>query len=189
MLYLKLNLSSRSRPVAVLEATTIFESENKLISLDNQSCQLVKDRKKVPCTTVTSCLKYNGLNLPQTIDIEISWVLDAKKARQPRLFFLNDETRNIRNSSMRLSRGKMECRSEKVYIIENIKDKLTPLEVEMRYDLRSQTPPGPTVVRRRRDLEPVLDHNLGLVQRDSINIQKNCGPDNECIPDIRLEVK
>lgn len=174
--------------MAVLEASTIFESINKLISLDSEGCQL-RTGQKAPCTTVTSCFKYNGINVPNTIDIAVSWVLDAKKLRQPRLFFINDERQHIRNSSLRLSRGKLECRTEKVFIAENIKDKLTPLEVEMRYDLRSSSPSLPLVRRPRAILEPVLDHNLGLVQRDSINIQKNCGPDNICIPDIRLEVK
>lgn len=68
------------------------------------------------CTTVNSCLKYNGINLPSTIDIDVSWVLDSKKPRNPRLFFLNEEGKNIRNSTMRLNRGKTECRTERVYI-------------------------------------------------------------------------
>lgn len=42
--------------------------------------------------------------------------------------------------------------------------------------------------RTRSILEPVIDQNRGTVQRDSINIQKNCGPDNVCIPDLRLSV-
>lgn len=42
---------------------------------------------------------------------------------------------------------------------------------------------------RRATLEPVIDQNRGTTERDSINIQKNCGPDNVCIPDLRLEVK
>lgn len=175
--------------MAVVEASTIFESENKLISLDNTACTLPHSGKKVACTTVTSCLKYHGTNLPQTIDLEISWVLDSKKNRQPRMFFVREETRNVRNQTIRLTRGKSECLRETVYIAEAIRDKLTPLEVEMKYDMRQQLP-SPTHVRRPRSvLEPILDHNLGLVQRDSINIQKNCGPDNECIPDLRLEVK
>lgn len=42
---------------------------------------------------------------------------------------------------------------------------------------------------RRATLEPVIDQNRGTIERDSINIQKNCGPDNVCIPDLRLDVK
>lgn len=175
-----------------MQATTLFEADNKLISLDDRNCTLVKDGKQVTCTSINSCLRYNGVNLPATIDIEISWVLDSKKHRNPRLFFLNEEGKNIRNSSMRLYRGKMECRNERVYIADGIRDKLTSLEVEMRYSLRqtSSSYTTSTLSRRRREnLTPVLDENKGTIQRDSINIQKNCGQDNVCIPDLRLEVK
>lgn len=71
---------------------------------------------------------------------------------------------------------------------DNIRDKLTPLEVEMRFNMRENVYQNSQQQRTRRSLEPVIDQNLGVVQRDSINIQKNCGPDNVCIPDLRLEV-
>lgn len=175
-----------------MEASTVFESENKLISLDNKNCTVGRDRKQVTCTTVTSCLKYNGINLPASIDIEISWVLDSKKPKTPRMFFINDEGKNIRNSTMRLFRGKPECRTESVYIGEGIRDKLTPLEVEMKYNIRQSTTSYSTTTlsrRRRAALEPVLDENRGTVQRDSINIMKNCGKDNICIPDLKLDIQ
>lgn len=175
-----------------MEASSVFEAENKLISLDNKSCTTIKDQKQVTCTTVTSCLKYKGHNVPASIDIEISWVLDSKKTRTPRMFFLNDEGKNIKNSTMRLYRGKSECRTEAVYIADGIRDKLTPLEVEMKYNMRQATSTysSSNISRRRRAaLEPVLDQNRGTVQRDSINIMKNCGRDNICIPDLRLDVK
>lgn len=71
---------------------------------------------------------------------------------------------------------------------DNIRDKLTPLEVEMRFNMRENYYQN-SQQRSRRSLEPVIDQNLGVVQRDSINIQKNCGPDNVCIPDLHLEVQ
>ncbi|CAO1396274.1 unnamed protein product [Diamesa tonsa] len=182
----------KSRAVAVMEASSVFEADNKMISLDNKNCTTLKDNKEVTCTIMRSCLKYNGVNLPATIDIEISWVLDSKKQRTPRMFFLNDEGKNIRNQTMRLNRGKSACTTETVYIADGIRDKLTPLEVEMKYNMRtaSSSYTTSTVSRRRRAaLEPVLDQNKGTVQRDSINIMKNCGSDNICIPDLRLEVK
>ncbi|XP_050099365.1 integrin alpha-PS2 isoform X2 [Anopheles aquasalis] len=185
----------RSRPVATMEASTLFETENKLISLDERNCTLERTQKQVACTVVNSCLKYGGINVPPVLDIEIGWTLDARSPRSPRLFFLNDEGRNVLNQSMRLYRGKLECRSERVYVGENVRDKITPLEVEMRYGLRESRGAGGTVVlsqrqrRPRLNVEPVLDANRGTVQRDSINIQKNCGPDNVCIPDLRLDIK
>lgn len=184
------NISFRSRPVAFIDASTTFQSENKQISLDNLQCTLPRSQKKVPCTIVESCVRYFGTNLPATIDLEIMWVLDSKKSRQPRMFFVRNEIHNVQNQTMRLLRGQRNCVNETVYIAEGIRDKLTPLEVEMKYDMRKQLPLSAPHVRRPRSvLEPVLDHNQDLVQKDSINIQKNCGPDNECIPDLSLEVK
>jgi len=189
-LYLYLH---RSRTVAVMEASSIFESENKLISLENKNCTLYgRDNKQVACTTITSCLKYNGRNVPSAIDIEISWVLDSKKTKTPRMFFVNEDSKNVRNATMRLYRGKSECRSDNVYIADGIRDKLTPLEVEMKYNIRKSTTTYTSSEHNRRAravLDTVLDENRGTVQRDSINIMKNCGKDNICIPDLRLDVK
>lgn len=175
-----------------MEATTSFDAENKLIQLESKNCTVGRDKRKVACTTLVSCLKYNGINLPTSIDLEISWILDSKKTKTPRMFFINDENKNIRNSTMRLYRGKSECKTEAVYIADGIRDKLTSLEVEMKYSIRqaSTAYTTSTVSRRKRStLDPVLDENRGTVQRDTINIAKNCGKDNICIPDLRLDVK
>lgn len=41
----------------------------------------------------------------------------------------------------------------------------------------------------RSTLEAVLNGNSPSVYKDSINIRKNCGSDDVCIPDLRLHVK
>ena len=172
-----------------MEASTVFESENKLISLDNKNCTLFGRNKKVACTTVTSCLKYNGKNAGESIDIEISWVLDSKKTITQRMFFVKNE-KYFLNATMRLYYGKSECRSESVFMADDVIDKLTPLEVEMKYNIRKRTTTSSDHNRRARAvLETALDENRGTVQRDSINIMKNCGKDNICIPDLQLDVK
>lgn len=65
---------------------------------------------------------------------------------------------------------------------------MTPLEVEMRYNMRENHQVAQQRA-RRATLEPVIDQNRGTTERDAINIQKNCGPDNVCIPDLQLNVK
>lgn len=37
------------------------------MNLDDKTCTTVRDRKKVTCATVNSCLRYNGVNLPPQI--------------------------------------------------------------------------------------------------------------------------
>ncbi|XP_049283064.1 integrin alpha-PS2 isoform X3 [Anopheles funestus] len=177
----------KARPVAAMEASTLFGTERKLIALDDRNCTVVQTQKQVACTVLHSCLKYKGINVPPSLDIEISWTLDARKSRNPRMFFLDQDGNSNRTLSMRLFRDKLECRSDMVYVADNIRDKITPLEVEMAYRLRQSAQSRQR--RPRANVEPVLDHNRGTVQRDTINIQKNCGPDNVCVPDLRMEVK
>lgn len=50
------------------------------------------------------------------LDIDVSWLVDAKKSRNPRMFFLDEEGKNIRNTTMRLNRGQRDCRAKRVYI-------------------------------------------------------------------------
>ncbi|XP_043072004.1 integrin alpha-PS2 [Drosophila grimshawi] len=178
----------KSRPVAAVNAETVFSSTTKLISLDDRSCELKRDRKQVPCMPLSTCWSYTGRYLPNQLDFEVSWLLDAKKIRNPRMFFIRDEGKNIRNQTIRLTYGQRYCLNETVYLMDSVKDKLTPLEVEARYNLRSSRPLEPLVRRRREALEPVIDQNREIILRDSINIQKNCGPDNICEPDLALTV-
>ncbi|KAM7348641.1 integrin subunit alpha inflated isoform 2-T5 [Cochliomyia hominivorax] len=179
----------KSRPVAAVNAMTSFSSPSKLINIEEKHCQTVRDGKRVACTDITTCWSYTGEYLPNVLEFDVSWVLDAKKPKNPRMFFLKDEGRNIRNLTINLAFGKTFCRNETVYLIDNVQDKLTPLEVETRYNLRSSRRAAPLVRRKRDALEPVIDQNREIVQRDAINIQKNCGADNICEPDLRLEIK
>ncbi|XP_017056150.1 integrin alpha-PS2 isoform X2 [Drosophila ficusphila] len=178
----------KSRPVAAVNAETSFASNSKLISLDDRSCQLTSDHKRVPCMLLSTCWSYTGRYLPEQLDFDVSWLLDAKKLPNPRMFFLRNEGKNIRNQTIRLNYGQKYCMNETVYLLDKVQDKLTPLEVEARYNLRSSRPLDPMVRRRRSILEPVIDQNREIVLRDAINIQKNCGPDNICEPDLKLIV-
>lgn len=56
----------------------------------------------------------------------------------------------------------------------------------MRYSLVEQV--VSTSQRLNRQLFPILDldDEAGLVSRDSVSIQKNCGKDNVCIPDLKM---
>lgn len=176
----------KSRPVIVVEANTQFTAENKLISLEDKRCQVPGTTRYVVCTQVNSCLKYRGTNVPQSLQIVVTWLLDAKKSRAPRMFFLDQPNKNVLSNNITLNRGNQECRRYMVFI-ENVKDKLTPLEVEMKFNL-PESPYSSSVRDPKSDPSPILDLNIGTLKSDSINIQKNCGPDNVCIPDLRLAV-
>ena len=77
------------------------------------------------------------------------------------------------------------------FVQPNIRDKLTSLEARLSVQLPAS----------RADLSPVLGlataaaefqslsglpQDISLVTRDSVSIQKDCGEDNLCVPDLRL---
>ncbi|PNF38619.1 hypothetical protein B7P43_G02308, partial [Cryptotermes secundus] len=178
----------RARPVVKLDATVTFRDESKQLSLDTKACKL-PDGTDVVCTELSACLEYSGVGVDHKLDFDVQFVLDAKKLKSPRMFLLSETGRNIMNYTLRLDKDSLFCKSFPVYIKNGIRDKLTPLEAEMRYSLRTGS--GSTLSSRRRvtrSLIPVLDQSKDFVRRDSISIQKNCGPDNNCIPDLKLSV-
>lgn len=63
----------------------------------------------------------------------------------------------------------------------HIRDKLTSLEAELKCSMRESR-------YQQRDLQPVIDVTTSSAEKDSISIQKNCGQDNICVPDLRLKV-
>ncbi|XP_050537137.1 integrin alpha-PS2 isoform X2 [Daktulosphaira vitifoliae] len=174
----------KSRPVVQMSNTIEFQSPSKQISLEDRGC-LTKDGSSVPCLYLKSCLKYTGLGVDEQLNIEYQIILDSKKSKAPRMFVNGEESIFMYNRSLTLNKNTIECPKVLVFLKNNIRDKLTPLEAELRYRIIEDTRKFTTT------LPPVLDleNELYAVSRDSIMIQKNCGDDNICIPDLRLIAK
>ena len=78
-----------------------------------------------------------------------------------------------------------------------MRDKLSPLEVQMTYDINNKPPKespyqniyGPILNRGQKSnlLRPIIDprQNLRAIS-DAASIRKDCGQDNICIPDLAI---
>uniref|UniRef100_A0A146ME75 Integrin alpha-PS2 n=1 Tax=Lygus hesperus TaxID=30085 RepID=A0A146ME75_LYGHE len=171
----------KARPVVEMHSSVTFESESKQISLEERNCTL-RDRTKVPCVKLDVCLRYEGLGVDSKLPFEIQVLLDARKPKNPRLAFWDqEEGRSSLNETLFLEKGRNVCKSYWVYLKNNIKDKLTSLDAELWYSLINNQN-----TRVARSLTPVLNANENLSAKDTLAIQKNCGRDNICIPDLRL---
>ena len=125
-------------------------------------------------------LRYTGVGVPNKLDFSLDYLLDAKKEKQKRLFMLNQEGTSTRSKTISMLKDREFKETFKVYLPgSQINDKLTSLEVQLRYALGSAVAVGP-------GLPPVLGHGEHLVT-DSINIQKECGADNICIPNLSIQ--
>ena len=65
----------------------------------------------------------------------------------------------------------------------NVRDKLTALEAQLNCQLPEDQDDAV--------LSPVLGvqdrpEEVGVISKDTVNIQKDCGDDNICIPDLKI---
>ena len=134
-------------------------------------------------------LKYTGVGVPDRLDFDLEYNLDSKKENQKRMFLLQQEgqTTMSRTISMKKDQEFRDRESRfKIYLLgSKIYDKLTSLDIQMKYSLANA---GAQMVAGRSGLTPVLAHGDHLVT-DSLNIQKECGSDNLCIPNLSVKTK
>lgn len=116
-------------------------------------------------------------------DLDLQYMLDVKKDHAKRMFFLNQEGFSSRNKTVNIRKNQLFKDSFTVYLTAApISDKLTTLDAQVRYSLKtSQIGFGSS-----GSLTPVLGQ-FEKMAMDSISIQKDCGADNLCIPNLSLE--
>ncbi|XP_013784420.2 integrin alpha-PS2-like [Limulus polyphemus] len=169
----------RSRPVVNLFVNLMIDPNS--INLDEQICSL-SDGTGVSCVVVSVCLRYNGTGVPSELHVLFKTRLDIGLEQSPRVFFLDREKINHSYYQVSLRKGSVFCKSVYAYIQEQVRDKLTPIIIEVATELRDLEP-------SRKILKPILNETLPRILMKQVNIQKNCGKDNMCIPDLTVEVK
>lgn len=187
---INLHIFYRARPVIAMSAEISFLDD--FISQEKKTCPLNYNgtHTMVACTFVTYCFKYGGENVDRNVEIQVHITLDTKKPRNPRVFFVDDPINNKKLKFYNIEWKKPSCDRVRVYLInedeEHKIDKLTPIETEMTYSIRNRRDTervGPRYVQG-----PILDQNIGTQRKASMNIMKNCGEDQICIPNLELRV-
>jgi hypothetical protein len=190
-------VSMKAAPVVHMEAVVSFDREGKQVAaapgwwvvlalttcfqidLEDQQCRL-RAGETVPCVQVSLSLRYTGVGVPNKLQFSLDYLLDAKKEKQKRLFLLQQEGSSTKAKTITMLKDREFKETFKVYLPGSmINDKLTSLDVQLRYALGQADSLG-------GGLAPVLGHGEHLAT-DSINIQKECGRDNICIPNLSVE--
>ncbi|GIY28592.1 integrin alpha-PS2 [Caerostris darwini] len=167
----------KSRPV--VNITSSMKLSKDVLSLEDKTCSL-KDKTKVACVEATLCLMFSGIGVASEIDLALTHTLDGNQ-KSPRALFLDAQPYQVSNRSrnIRLKKGVQFCNKTMVYIQNAIRDKLTPIEIKTSYELIDLEP-------YRYVLKPILNLNVPTAATNEINIEKNCGKDDICIPDLQL---
>ncbi|XP_031349411.1 uncharacterized protein LOC116175429 [Photinus pyralis] len=181
----------RARPVVKVEAYVKFLTPHKQLFLEQKDCYKPNNPNiRVTCTDIEVCVRYTGVGVPSRIDLNIEHILDAKKLKQQTRMYLGRASGQSVNTTLILYKDtEFNCNlKDKIYLEEQIIDKLTELMVEVKYSLKSSEALSQTVRNPTSILVPILDESKPTSVNDSISIYKNCGPDNICYPDLRLHV-
>ncbi|XP_057656467.1 integrin alpha-PS2 isoform X1 [Diorhabda carinulata] len=175
----------RSRPVVFIDSYVQFQSINKKIDLKQKNCHLPNGQEGT-CTSIDFCIKYYGKGIPDHIYLNVQYILDTLVSA-PRMGFQSYGTNTFNNTISLAINAKEHCKREEVFMKNDFKDKLTPLEAEVKFFMIEST-----TANNFRDpqsiLRPILDLNNPPSRKDSITIQKNCGPDDICIPNLHVNV-
>ncbi|XP_037075241.1 integrin alpha pat-2-like [Pollicipes pollicipes] len=88
------------------------------------------------------------------------------------------------NVTARAARGAQWCHEVVTFVEETVRDKLSPLVTEVHYSLVTRRPG-----RQTGALWPVLNLDRPPLASDTISIQKNCGVDGVCVPDLQMTAR
>lgn len=125
----------------------------------------------VPCTTLEVCVKHGALS--QNIDLVVEYALDVD-SKLPRLYFLQPENMFIERQVWPLDNTNTgACIQRLVFFRDDADDKFSPIAAEVKFSVL------PTINQTT---------SFSKFSRDVLNITRNCGEDDFCEPNLRLDV-
>ena len=139
-----------------VDGNVVLEAPNGQIDPENLNCTL-KSGTYVSCLTIKGCLKYEGDAVAEDLEFMVTFKLDTKKTMSKRLFFLNEEGSNEQTEVLHLKKGKKLCKWSYIYLLPNVRDKLSTLEVQMTYAINPSSKDSMANTSDSDDLLPIID--------------------------------
>ncbi|KAG1695759.1 Integrin alpha-PS2 [Nymphon striatum] len=170
----------RARPIITI--TSEISISPKVIHLEDKLCFL-RDKTPVSCLTITVCFNSSGSSSYNNVYGSYEMILD-EKSDDSRLFFVDFERETKINVPIQFDKKKLLCDKKNVYVTNSIYDKLSPIVVKVQPSLTSNR----RGKRQASFLPPIIDQTVESTVRKEINIDKKCGTDQICIPDLQMKV-
>ncbi|KAL7673550.1 hypothetical protein ACOME3_008406 [Neoechinorhynchus agilis] len=126
---------------------------------------------------ITICMRYRGSRLPESVLFQSYALLDANSKLPPRLVFESNE--RLENLTISLQRSKLSCFTLHAKIsTSGLVDKLSPVKFVFNYSLSVGY-----------DKNVVLNQSQSNHLELEIPIEKSCGADGVCVPDLSIVMK
>ncbi|ELU03820.1 hypothetical protein CAPTEDRAFT_199268 [Capitella teleta] len=170
-----------SRPVIHLIESDLLQFESNFISLDDKRC--FHNSKPVTCITMKTCMQPR-ISLSRTTEFWFEIRTDTLKdnINKKRAFIYNGND-GVMYSVYNSSAKSTVCNVMYVYIDphDNTRDKLTPVQFEMTYGLlKADT--------SNMGIAPILSQRSHDKIIKQLQIQRFCGEDNVCFPDLAVSI-
>ncbi|XP_061901299.1 integrin alpha-5-like [Entelurus aequoreus] len=177
----------RSRPivnasVSLTVQPTMFNQEEKLCELSTGT-----GTTAVSCVSIGFCVLADGKHLPSSLGFVVEIQLDRTKHNHKesvrRTLFLESQQPSLMRT-LSLTNGERLCHDTKVYLRaeEEFRDKLSPIFISLNFSLDPQAPVD------QYGLRPILNYQTEQLIEQKAQIQLDCGEDNICVPDLKLDV-
>ncbi|XP_069509319.1 integrin alpha-5 [Ambystoma mexicanum] len=173
----------RGRPIVFASASLTVSP--MMFNPEEKSCQLSSDIQ-VSCVSLSFCLNASGKHVPDAIGFNVTLQLDRlkQKGAVKRALFLKSRQAHL-TQIVHIRNGALEeCREMKIYLREEseFRDKLSPIFISLNFSLDAQAPSD------AYGLQPILNYLATDYIEQKTQIQLDCGEDNICVPDLRLDV-
>ncbi|CAH2302627.1 integrin alpha-3 [Pelobates cultripes] len=165
----------RSRPV--INISKSFKVTPSLV--DPSKCSSTQ------CMTVEICFSYllstGNRNVQRQIMLE--YTLEADYDRRPyRAKFFNSS--NVHKDTFLMP--DIKCKTIKLLLLDNIRDKLHPIQLSLNYSIVEKMQTSPSAV-QSLDNYPILNPEQSTTEVLEIHIKKECGSDNVCRSNLQLQ--
>ncbi|XP_061179856.1 integrin alpha-8-like isoform X1 [Saccostrea echinata] len=180
----------KSRPIVRVAASLRLDPDIIKLEDKKKNCHIGEGSYKipVPCLIVRTCVEYNGLGVSDQLGFDFFWTLDARKNISKRMFQYQTQQPVVSERNLTLTKMEVYCHDFIVYVLNNIRDKLTPIDVSFSYRLFGENEVSGRNKRQvvRKTIPPILDKYIPSTVTVEGKISKNCGKDELCIPDLSV---
>ncbi|KAM8975256.1 integrin alpha-5 [Pelodytes ibericus] len=174
----------RGRPI--VHASASLQITPTMFNPEEKTCLIAGTDIQVSCINLSFCLNASGKHVPSSIGINVELQLDRlkQKGAVKRALFLKTQQPSLVQTIHLLNGGREECRNMKIYLREEseFRDKLSPIYIALNFSLDPKAPAD------AHGLLPIFNYQTKNHIEHKAQIQLDCGEDNICVPDLKLNV-
>ncbi len=172
----------RTQPVVSIK-TSIINYDN-IQDLDQKQCDY-----NTKCFTIDYCIELNdSLSITQTVPL-LNYSIEAEQGNlYSRVYFTVTNTSRFNSTAKFLLNTNKYCSGLNVLFKKDAYDFLTPIKFLFSYNFISDRENISRLNMNDIDKHPIVHEDSNKFEFEA-NFKKECGPDNKCLTDLKLNAK